>query len=632
MIGTVILLFIVFVTALVILTGKTQGFEKQVGEKQASLFSVYSAGEERLYGLQDSSAVIARQLISDLAEQGGFWQQQSCGSYADAPLWYGTRNTQEPKEMFCYPSRASTKDLFETAFTTSLKKIYPTLPSYEFLYRGKLAVYGTTDAREIITSSDDAGIKYFISPELSFEIPADLGDYVKLRLLAKILVAECSKVNDVKSCVDDLTQQFTEKSEFTFGECNNEQEHAWQSVITGVEECLTATNDACLCTIPVPATPEKETSIRVLNEQDLTFKGIINGREQSYTLPEARINPNDFTLTTKKEQQKLLFLKNGMTLERVEQPDHHAQCQLKPRMFAFCATRKESSLFVYDAAKAAYTPKPLQYRFALSFANPPPPPVPKVTVVDKEKAEQSIVVQWDEPSTKDGKAIADINYYNIYCTSGSIDQTVAGIKPVIAVFDHGNGEEKTGLTTCRDVQGKIIPLEDGKHYTVTVTAVDLAGQEDQKIIAKDEADGSTTKGSNDDLAPAAVKINVNGIAQSGATAQGTSSGSLAVSWNAPALNEDGSVCKDYLGAQVYASSTSRDPSTDPTCSDPSFCTFATGTSATIPLAAGQPYTMTVFAVDNTKNKAMQPWTLPEQWKGLSTKIAHYNEDGTRMSR
>ncbi len=314
---------------------------------------------------------------------------------------------------------------------------------------------------------------------------------------------------------------------------------------------------------------------------------------------------------------------------------------------------------VYDVSDKKIAARPLIYTFAITYpAIQTPPPVEKIHVEDKQKAEGTLLISWEPPIQN-----PPIKKYNIYCRELEFDAAadggelnLNGVLPVAEItYAPTDASLKdvypdvwdADISTCLSKQNKIEKIIDGKTYYVTVVGV---GEQQSVGSAKIYYEGI----SKDDLAAGPVEITLSDNQNTKLSAQSASNcivlpnsnggvqGTVFVDVRPPEIYEEGTTIArpdpiQYTYYLHYAKNTPQLKNLD-TCTQ-NRCvqtknrrvSFDRSTSIDVPadnnlFKEGERYCFTVVALDEQKNsisemsivsgRAVYEFETPKQWETL----------------
>ena len=476
--------------------------------------------------------------------------------------------------------------------------------------------------------------KYSVNPSFSVDIPFGLGDYDLIKQQVQgygqnkgilDLVAECERLGtEIESCVAGAVEEVNKrvemqnsKLEMFNGPCDPE-ENLWSDFVEDFGDCLDNTEDNCYCEITVDGAAQSDfkDKVNIKADKDGGTKISLEGKEGSliYEFDNEIGESSKFAIEDGKG--KFYLRKEGKSSYLEENVPKTRACSIQKREYKFCV-KSENRLPYYDPTKKKTEYKSLEYKFAIEFPDSiPPPAVQGLKAEDKQKAEASIILEFDAPN-ENGVVVPDINHYLLYCSQTEFEKDdgepiVAGIKIPQKIGANGREHIKVQASFCGDIR-----ITDNQQYYFAVGAVDTGGN---KGPFKEVAAMSV-----DDLAPGTVGIEAE--SQSfGFMAQITSSADqITLFWKQPEKNEDGSDLDDFKEYWVYLSETEPDFSM---CG--AGCIIETSTSAAFPAEIGRNYYAAVAAVDANNNHiaSREDFKAPEQWKDLDVSECYVGEDGT----
>ncbi|MBT3407240.1 hypothetical protein HN415_01010 [Candidatus Woesearchaeota archaeon] len=130
MIVLVLITLICFTSLYAIMLTKKDGFDRDIGERQISIFKANSDTQKVLFYIDQSAVIASKNVSMNLAEKGGF-EKSICGDYFGFNLW--NENIKE-----CMPTKP--KDEFKTKFKIEFENILKKYPgekipaSYEYFF------------------------------------------------------------------------------------------------------------------------------------------------------------------------------------------------------------------------------------------------------------------------------------------------------------------------------------------------------------------------------------------------------------------------------------------------------------------------------------------------------------------
>ncbi len=478
---------------------------------------------------------------------------------------------------------------------------------------------------------------YVFRPSFSEMINYDLYGYNKLLTdWSKEVVQECPQENDMHQCVikklkilNDANQDFT----VLLGACDNNQQEEFYYNVEKIMECIASADTDCYCSLSEEDAEGIPFNLKKLQNN----KAKISLDQFSYTINNIGLIESELTLS---EDEFLYKTKEGK-VDVVDKKDKAKACSRKKQFYRFCMrTTKE-----YVVGNKI---QPITTKFALYLEDLPPPPIENLKVDDKQKAEDSVVIQWDKsPDT-------DVEEYIVYYSEENflnypMEKTVEETKDETeepkqkTIKDNDNIKTKTfklnqikeleqafELPTCyfdyvnkkctyasTTDSSKKIPepnaedgfsfkdqkqiylflngLEDSKQYYFAVTAVDKEGQEIDNVKERQKLKGVGPKVPEDDLEPGPVTL----------TIQKTSEGKLLLSWTTPEKLIGEGLADDVNEYRLYMSSASPNSVNERDRIEP--LATITGTSREVLPTQSGTYYFYAVAYDKAGNPKERPY-------------------------
>lgn len=355
------------------------------------------------------------------------------------------------------------------------------------------AVSGLSESAivEIIGAEGAASYTYTVSalPSFDTKIRYSLDEYDALTSKTSDLLGalgNCIGADNPKQCADQRIASVSDAN-FLFSQgCEKGNERAVSDFIEFYSDCLNAADVECSCTFG----PEGNTDILLENKDQKGEETLITGAGLSHTIkstgplvlqgniaaPQNEYVVSSNTKTTLyKQKGKVSF--TGRTDLR--------KCDFLKQDFKVCAESKKNKVLILNGKTSNIENVPVSYRFALHVEKKnPPPPVENLNVLDKEKAEEQILLYWDESSDT---SVASYQIYKsgtefIPSTSGY--RSVEGLTPVKEakvqdITDANTYRQSGSLFTVRRDVGKAwysVMNNDG-----TSTEVDFAKETPYKL-------------------------------------------------------------------------------------------------------------------------------------------------------
>lgn len=470
---------------------------------------------------------------------------------------------------------------------------------------------------------------YSIKPSFKANVNYDLEDYAKIKELTGSII-ECNKLSgDILSCISQA--QIKDNSfDWALG-CDKGAEKALYDFAEFYQNCIDSNDLNCICTknleIPKEKIQEyelnsqydmalkedalnKKIEIRMTKPVDLSYlidtKGTTGWFPSKYLLGytnDYRLHGLNLIFTDElagdtyglgptKDITIYRYQKDGLkfadfvrqdgdnlvypkSTRSIKKPEGLHECKIKNKnTYKFCVAKKDSKIMAYDKSDNTIKQRHIVYQFAITIPSLPPKPIENLEVKDALKAENSVILIWNNSQE------TDINSYSIYySTNDFINKKIEDIKKdehikKISVtnekpenIDDINLEKCEPLTfPCRyllynkpieknklyywNSKNKFIYIladtEDEKEYNFAITAVN----EEAEIDNDKEKAGNIyvlTLGKNykkftpvDDLAPSKVEglINLPDI-------------KTKLIWNKPLKNVDGTDSRDVTSFNIY---------------------------------------------------------------------------------
>ena len=421
---------------------------------------------------------------------------------------------------------------------------------------------------------------YSILPSFKAKIDYDMqAEYNSIKTELDKMIETCKNSADIGQCLKEESK----KLEWDCNEYQDESQEILYDFVDKFNECLNLEEDGVVCRfsfehreigkllakfaivltneygrIKVDLTSAK-TWTEYLDMKGLSYSSykerdtagkilssvriILEYKGKKPVIEEA-IGVGDDSGTIQLTKALLFYKKDGDArfIDRAEENLFRSQVEIKvvdlpkTKGIKFCAKSKDQKN------------KDFTYKFAVTFPEPPvPPPVRILKAQDKLKAQNSVVLEWNNVKLDDGTDFSDFDHYNIYCSKESLEDKdtkeirLGNLKPTISV--KAPEPSKIYGTWHVDIDKCVKDsIEDGNTYFFAVTSVGTSGKESKTIV-------QAAANPVDDLAPGPQKIvltNSDGkkeIKNSNACmdlpkAVGNVHGDIWVGFYAPEKNED----------------------------------------------------------------------------------------------
>lgn len=383
------------------------------------------------------------------------------------------------------------------------------------------------------------------TPSFNHKIAYSFDEYSELAKKIPSLIessASCVGSADANRCIrNKLSALQDSKFRYDIG-CEEGNERILADFAEFYQDCLSSADDDCTCSFG----PEGNADI-LLENKDRQGKQTQLTLGRSYVIDVtgplllqdgSRVPRDSYTVST---NTKIIVHKQRNTLAFTS-TEGSKKCAVNKRVFRFCATSNTYKVIGYNDKSLKAEFMPVKYKFALSLEKKnPPPPVVNLTTADKEKAEHSVLLYWNESTD------ASVRDYSVFIQGTDFQPSAGNLKsleglkssreivvteiPDSRIFKELSAERpfeivrRDGKLTYKvlskdgtvkdDLEfeketayyllpakegetGKIVyavdELEDGKDYYFAVLATDVFGNKDLKAY-------SGYSKSVDDLAP-----------------------------------------------------------------------------------------------------------------------------------
>ncbi|MCX6706738.1 MAG: hypothetical protein NT001_01200, partial [Candidatus Woesearchaeota archaeon] len=356
--------------------------------------------------------------------------------------------------------------------------------------------------------------KYKINPSFSVTADYDFSQYDTIKKQVRgyggnkgvlDLVADCERSDSSSSapgslpasnlgeCVNSAVntvnsrQEMKDSNLLMFNGPCDPRENLLSDFIEGFGDCSKSEDDDCYCEINLEQSGQpdfkEDVEINVKKEGSGTIISLANigkdvvkntGNIWSYSFDNAL--KEEKTLSVKGGKGTLYVKKETGTTSTMsvsdKAPENTKKCGVEKRKFKFCVQQ----------AKEGKGNAPLNYDFALEFADSiPPAPVENLKAKDKKDAKSSIIIEFYAPK-ENGVIVPDLKDYLVYCSSTAFIKDSAGnlildglsLLTIIEPKDE-NGFMQTineEITYCEDAE-----IKDGQQYYIAVTPIDWNNNE-----------------------------------------------------------------------------------------------------------------------------------------------------------
>lgn len=153
----VIISLIILINLYAVLLNKNSPLKYPIGKRQFELLKAYMQAESALFYIDQSAKYSAQQAVYELANQGGYYDENDCGSFQETSVWAVIeKDTDSSKVKECYPSDKSVKENFKKFFNEILADYLANYPeayvptSYDYELNGNLDIIGKAKEKLVI--------------------------------------------------------------------------------------------------------------------------------------------------------------------------------------------------------------------------------------------------------------------------------------------------------------------------------------------------------------------------------------------------------------------------------------------------------------------------------------------------
>lgn len=232
----VLIAFAALVSALIIIGNKAEELDdKMIGERQSEIINEYQKADKVLYFVDKLGEYSAYESIPQMNKQGGFSENSEnsdCERFNDINLWTKADEEDNRKAVECYPINEKGKFVgdFDKFYDPELNKL---LKHYSFKVVSREMnvneVNSTISGQRIkidsianepivinLEEKETEKGEYSYNPSFSLIMDYNFNDYRNATKFSKKVIEKCSKVNDVKECVEGISkEEFNEKIEIS---------------------------------------------------------------------------------------------------------------------------------------------------------------------------------------------------------------------------------------------------------------------------------------------------------------------------------------------------------------------------------------------------------------------------------
>jgi len=357
------------------LTGKYQGFNKQIGEKQLELFKSYIEAEKSLFYIDQSAKQAAQLALSETILFIG--EEPNCGIYGEYPVWFVAQNKQVRQ---CAFSRDEAQQFFIEEFKTQLDKFllgYPQiLPeiNYEVSLSKFLDINGkatnkiiipigsnTFQVKQTLSEQQSFVSSYSLPPHFNIHIDYNFNDYDLLADKTKKIIDSCKEEKDKAMCVAQKKKDIFNDNTFqVLDQCESPEKEQFLQFIDYFESCFNSKDTTCICRDKAPT----EGSFSVKKQgNDLLIQGKIKGKAFSHTLKDKTLIQDVEDISS----SNFLHKTDSKIIASADTKQRNA-CTYKPESaFRICLKKPGTQLLAYDEEDKQTKYRDLIYKFAIKF-------------------------------------------------------------------------------------------------------------------------------------------------------------------------------------------------------------------------------------------------------------------------
>lgn len=466
---------------------------KYIGIRSLDLMNTYSQAQLNLTYYDSLSNIIFPKTLYELGASAGFYYENDCGSYINYNLWNN-------EDDYCFPNyKSSINDFFNR-----VRFFYELDNRFIISYLGH-GTFTATSIDYLELNKDD--VTYTLRPNLKFNSGYDFNIYETAFEKTKQIVDVCKNEFDFSFCVKERLAHFSRMDEkFEWKEdCNRNEERVFYSFIKQYKECVNSMGNDCYCKIDMDKfqgyVDGIEMKIKIesngnissnnLNYKfdfDPTFYGSINNirnpheiylllkYDSSGNLLKFGINERDIELSQLTSSQKVapLFLYkmpadefNPNNYVLVSDYKDKFKCRIFTRYATICI-ENQNEFMIYNFDYDRLERKKIPLKFSIYVPDEIPPDPILFSVKNKPYDRNRLLLNFNRSDAY------DISHYNVYIEQFSFNSiNDLDVKYVIEDQNYFLNEILFE-----------IPVEDNVLYYVTVTPVDVFGNENENILVK----------------------------------------------------------------------------------------------------------------------------------------------------